>query len=125
MKVNKIAAVLAFIIGAAAIFAGVMVDFLGREPGYDVIVWLPMHNLVIGAATVFITAVLIWKNSKYALTAVVATLAIHILTMGVLLIAFGDTVAKQSLVATVIRIVVWLVILGLMLVQQSKRKKRV
>ena len=125
MKLNKIGAVLAFIIGAAAIFAGLRVGFLGRDPGYDVIAWLPIHNLVIGVVTVFITAVFIWKNSKYALTAVVATLAMHLLTMGVLLIGFGDTVAKQSLVATGIRIVVWLVVLGLMLVQRSKMVKRV
>lgn len=60
---NKIAAVLAFIIGAMAVFAGVQV-LLGNDPGYYVINWLPIYNYTAGILTVFITAILIWRGGK-------------------------------------------------------------
>jgi hypothetical protein len=44
---SKVAAGLAFIIGAMAIFAGGQV-LLGRDPGYYVIGWLPIYNFVMG-----------------------------------------------------------------------------
>ena len=58
---NKIASVLAFIIGGMAIFAGGKV-LLGNDPGYYVINWLPLYNYTIGILTIFITAILIWIN---------------------------------------------------------------
>ena len=54
MKTNlqKIAAVLAFIIGAMAIFAGAQ-TLLGKDPGYYVINWLLLYNYTAGILTVF------------------------------------------------------------------------
>ena len=49
---NKIASVLAFIIGGMAIFAGGKV-LLGNDPGYYVINWLPLYNYTIGILTNF------------------------------------------------------------------------
>jgi hypothetical protein len=121
MKKNsdRIAAVLAVIIGAMAIFAGGQV-LLGRDPGYYVIGWLPIYNFIVGVISVFVTAVLIWKHSPYAIPAAVATLSLNTLVMLTILIGCGDVVAKDSIVAMTIRIVVWMIIVGL-LVYASRR----
>jgi hypothetical protein len=58
--------------------------------------------------------VLIWKNSRYAWPAAVATLSAHILVMLSLLVAYRDVVAPDSLMAMTVRIVVWLIILALL-----------
>lgn len=109
----RIAAVLALIIGTMAIFAGGRV-LLGNDPGYYVIDWLLVYNFLLGLLSAFVTAILIWKRSRYALPAAIATLSLHILVMLTILIGFGDVVAKDSLVAMTIRIVVWAIIVGLL-----------
>lgn len=119
---SKIAAVLAFIIGAMAIFAGGQV-LLGKDPGYYVIGWLPVYNFAAGVLTAAVTAVLIWRASRYARPAAVITLAAHVLVMVILQTAYRGVVAVDSIRAMTIRIVVWLVILGLMLVQRRKDKR--
>src|SRR5512133_2892410 len=80
---NKIAAVLALIIGAMAVFAGGKV-LLGIDPGYYVIDWVPVYNFGMGVITVFFTAVLVWKNHRFALLAAGTTLAAHALVMIIL-----------------------------------------
>ena len=62
-KIAKAASLLAFTIGSMAIFAGGKV-LLGQDPGYYVIDWVPVYNFAAGIVSVFISAVLIWKNSK-------------------------------------------------------------
>ena len=69
---RRTAAVLAFIIGAMAIFAGGQV-LLGKIMDYYVIDWLPIYNFSIGLISSFITAILIWKGSKFALSAAIGT----------------------------------------------------
>ena len=122
MKLSKVAAVLAFIIGAMAIFAGGQVVLLGKVMDYTVIDWLVVYNFIMGLLTVFVTAILIWKNSRYALTAAIATLAVHSTVMVILLTAYKDVVAPDSIVATTVRIVVWLIILSLLIIQTRKDK---
>lgn len=114
-NLDRIAAVLALIIGAMAIFAGGKV-LLGNDPGYYVINWLVVYNFVIGLISAFVTAILIWKRSRYALPAAIATLSLHALVMLTILIGFGNVVAKDSIVAMTIRIVVWAIIVGLLIV---------
>jgi hypothetical protein len=118
---SKVAAVLAFIIGAMAIFAGGQV-LLGRDPGYYVIDWLPVYNFVMGVLTVLVVVPLIWRASKWALPAALATLAAHSLIMVVLRTAYSDVVAPDSLRAMTIRIVAWLLILALMFVQARQNR---
>jgi hypothetical protein len=113
LKLNKIAAILAFIIGGMAIFAGGKV-LLGSNPGYHVINWLALYNYTIGILTVFITAVLIWTNNRLAMPAAIATFSLHALIMLTLQIAFRNTVAAESIEAMILRLIVWAVILGLM-----------
>jgi hypothetical protein len=118
---SKIAAVLAFVIGAMAVFAGGQV-LLGRDPGYYVIDWLPVYNFVLGVLTVLIVAPLIWRSSRYALPAAAATLAAHTLVLAILLAAYRDVVASDSIRAMIVRIVAWLVILTLLVVQSRRSR---
>jgi len=122
MNLTKIAAVLAFIIGAMAIFAGGQVVLLGKVMDYYVIDWLVVYNFIVGLLTFFVTAILIWKNSRYALTAAIVTLAVNSTVMVILLTAYKDVVAPDSIVAMTVRIVVWLIILALMSIQARKDK---
>lgn len=116
LNLSKIGSILAFIIGAMAIFAGGQV-LLGNMPDYYVIDWLPIYNFTIGVITFFLTAILIWKNNQYALAAAIATLSGHTIVMFILQSAYRDVVAPDSIRAMTLRIGVWVVILGLLLVQ--------
>lgn len=119
---TKIAAVLAFIIGAMAIFSGGQV-VLGKVMDYYVIDWLPVYNLVAGLISSLLTAILIWKSSKYALPIAIGTFASHGVVMLILQIAYRDVVAPDSIKAMTIRMVVWLIILILMMIQARKDQK--
>ena len=116
---NKIAAVLAFVIGAMAVFAGGKV-LLGVPPDYYVIDWLPIYNFAIGVVSVFFSSVVIWKNSRLALPVAIATIAAHAIVMLILLTAYRPVVAPDSLVAMTVRLVVWSAILILLLVQRGQ-----
>ena len=120
MNLNKIASILAVIIGAMAIFAGGQVLFLGKQMDYYVINWLPYYNFTMGVISVLVTAVLIWKNSRYAMPAAIATFAVHALVMLVLLTAYKGVVAPDSIKAMSVRLVVWAVILILMYLQTRR-----
>ena len=115
MKLSKmkVAAILAWIIGAMAVFAGGRV-LSGKLPSYTVIGWLPVYNFIAGVITVLATAVLIWRNSRYAMLAASATFSAHTVVMLILLTAFRPIVAFDSLVAMTVRMVVWIIILALL-----------
>ena len=118
---TKIAAILAFIIGVMAIFAGGQ-TLLGKDPGYYVINWLLLYNYTIGVLTVSITASLIWTSHKASMLAGIGTFGLHALVMLVLQTAYRQVVAPDSLRAMLVRLVVWTIILGLMLIQRRKNK---
>lgn len=117
---TKIASILAFMIGAMAIFAGGQV-LLGKDPGYYVINWLPVYNYTAGILTFFITAILIWVNSKFALAATIGTFSVHALVMVILQTAYRDVVAPDSIMAMTVRMVVWGIVLVLIFFQRCKR----
>lgn len=117
---NKIAAALAFILGALSIIAGGMA-MRGWSPGYFVLNWLPVYNFIMGALTVSIPAILIWKNSRYAMIAAIATFGIHAIVTLLLLSAFRGTPAAESILAMTFRLVTWLIILALMFFQSRKK----
>ena len=76
----RIAAVLALIIRAMAVFAGGQV-LLGKIPDYFVIDRVPVYNFTVGVLTVFVTTLLILKRSHYALPAAIATFSAHAVVM--------------------------------------------
>lgn len=104
-RLPKLAAVLALVIGLMAIIAGGPV-LLGRDPGYTVIAWLPPYNFIQGLASVFLTSVWIWTGNRRAWPAARTTLGLHALVMLILLTAYRDVVAFESLTAMTIRIMV-------------------
>ena len=114
-----IAAVRAFIIGTMAVFAGGKI-LLVKDPGYYVINWLPIYNYTVGILTVFITAILIWRGGKLAWFTAIATFMAHTLVMIILQSAYNDVVAADSIRAMTIRMVAWVIILGLMFIQSRK-----
>ncbi len=121
INLNKTASILAFIIGSMAIIAGGRV-LLGEYPGYYVINWLPVYNYTVGILTVSITAVLIWIKHRLALPAAMVTFSVHALVLLLLLTAFREVVAPESILSMAIRLIVWGIILGLMFAQSLKDK---
>lgn len=117
----RIAAVLAFVIGAMAAFAGIQI-LLGKMPDYYVIDWLPVYNYIMGILTVFVTAALIWTGNRLALPAALGTFTLHAVVMLVLQTVYHDVVAVDSIVAMTIRLTAWVVILALMLFQLKRNK---
>ncbi|GER80245.1 MAG: hypothetical protein JETCAE02_06970 [Anaerolineaceae bacterium] len=120
---NKIASVLAFVIGAMAIFAGGRV-LLGNDPGYYVINWLPLYNYTMGILTLFITATLIWMNGRFAMPAAIGTFGLHAIVMLILQTAYSGVVASDSIQAMTLRLVVWVIILGLMVAQARGQSQK-
>ena len=122
-RLNKVAAVLAFIVGALSILAGGMA-MRGWSPGYFVLHWLPVYNFIMGVLTVFIPAILIWKNSQYAMPAALTTFGIHAIVTLLLLSAFRGTPAAQSIYAMLFRLIVWLTILALIFFGARKKSSQ-
>lgn len=109
----KIAAVLTFFIGGFSIVAGAMA-MRGWNPGYSVLGWLPVYNFAMGILTILVPTILIWRGSPDAMISAVLFCFIHAGVTALLLLAFRDTVATQSLLAMTFRVVIWLVILALL-----------
>ena len=116
INLNKIAAVLAFIIGAMAVFAGGQV-LLGNLPDYYVINWLPVYNYTVGILTIFVTAILIWSRHRLAMPVAIATFGIHTLVMLILQTSYRDVVAIDSIVAMTVRMTIWIIILAMLYTQ--------
>ncbi len=107
----KIAAFLAFFIGAMSVFAGSKVLFQVETKEYDVLLWLVSYNVVYGIVSI-ITAYLIWKINGKKLTYFI--LISHFLVF--LYLNFISTeVASESIKAMVFRTSIWLVIAVLLL----------
>ncbi len=113
MNAIRVAAGLAFLIGALSIFAGGMA-MRGWNPGYNVLTWLPVYNFGMGILTVLLPAILIWKNHPLALLTAIIFFGIHFVVTAVLLLGFREVVATQSLLAMTFRLVVWLIIIALL-----------
>ncbi len=116
LPLNKIAAVLALLIGAMSIPAG-WKAMRGWNPGYSVLAWLPIYNFTLGVLTVLVPVVLLWADSRWAMLAALAIFVVHALVLIFLLTIFRGRVAPQSLKAMAFRLGVWIVILVLMLLQ--------
>lgn len=116
---TKIAAFLALAIGSMSVLAGAKA-IGGWNPGYKVLGWLPIYNLVLGVLTVAIPTILLWRGSPHAMISVVAFLSIHIAVTLLLLTAFHSSIARESILAMIFRVIVWLIILGLTYFSASK-----
>ena len=111
MFLEKIASVLAVIIGFMAIRVSTKA-MRGWQPGWKVVVWLPVYNFVMGILSL-IPAVLLWINHPYALTASLVVFGTHTFVLLLTLTIFHNKVAMQSVRAMVFRVVTWILILVL------------
>lgn len=118
---TKIASVLSIVIGTMAVFAGGRV-LLGIDPGYYVINWVPIYNFSMGLISLFVTAVLLWRNHPFGLKAAGLTLAAHSIVMIVLQTVYRSSVAAESIQAMTVRIIVWVTILILMIIHVRSEK---
>lgn len=112
-NLNRVAAVLTWIIGGMGVFAGGQA-LLGRLPGWNVISWLPVYNFVVGVLTVLIVAPLIWRGHRYARSAGWVIFGLNLVVTATLLVAFRDIVARESIAAMLLRLAVWALIIGLL-----------
>ena len=120
---NKIAAVLSFIIGVMAVIAGGQV-LLGHLPDYYVIDWLPIYNFIVGILSATLTAFLIWKDHRLALPSAITTFGLHAIVMLILQTAYRAVVAPDSTRAMIVRLTIWVIITGLMIAQRQIKNKR-
>ena len=88
MFLEKIASVLAIVIGIMTIFVSTKA-MRGWQPGWKVIPWLPVYNFVMGILSL-VPAALLWINHHYALTASLITFGIHAIVL-LLLLTFSVT----------------------------------
>ncbi len=120
---HRIAAVLAFIIGGMAVFAGTKVVILHIPVDYYVIDWLPVYNLLMGVITVGITAVLLWKDARGGFTLAILTLMAHATVLVVLRTVYREVVAPDSIRAMTIRVSAWIIIVALLSVRSRRSEK--
>jgi hypothetical protein len=116
---NKIASILAFVIGAMAVFAGGRV-LIGILPDYFVIDWLPGYNFTLGVISVLFSSIVIWKNNKFAMPAAIGTFSLHAVVILVLQTAYHEVVAPESIVAMTVRLAIWAVIIVLLIIHSRK-----
>lgn len=117
--INRIAAILAWIIGAMGVFAGGQA-LMGRLPGWNVISWLPVYNFVIGGLVVLVVGPLIWHNHRYALPSAATILSANLVVILTLQLAFRQVVARESIMAMLMRLTIWVVICGLLYWQRRR-----
>ena len=118
---NRIASILALVIGLMAVFAGGKV-LIGILPDYYLIDWLPMYNFTMGVVSAFFSSIVIWKNGKFAMPTAIGTFGFHAVVMLILQTAYREVVAPDSIVAMIVRLTVWAIITGLLIVQQQIKK---
>lgn len=119
VTLNKIAALLAFAIGAMSIFSGWRV-IQGWNPGYSVVSWLPVYNFAMGIFTVLIPSVLIWREHRSAFPVAIATFSLHAMVLLALVVFFGGIVASESIAAMLFRLAIWFIVLALIFFARRK-----
>lgn len=119
-NLNRVAAVLAWIIGGMGVWAGGQ-TLSGRLPGWNVISWLPVYNFAVGVLTVLLVAPLIWRRHRYALPAGLAIFGANLAVLVTLQVVFRDAVARESIAAMLLRLAVWAVIVGILYWQTHRQ----
>jgi len=105
---QKIAAILALLLGLMSVFAGSKVLLEIDIKDYNVLVWLVSYNVIFGAISI-IVAYFIWKNHSNAKSLTLFVLAMHFLVF-IYLKFVSTTVANESIKAMLFRTSVWILI---------------
>ncbi|RKY94349.1 MAG: hypothetical protein DRQ13_08365 [Ignavibacteriae bacterium] len=120
--INRVAAVVAILIGGMAIVAGTKILTGFSIPEYEFFNSLVIYNVVMGLISLF-AGYLIWKNFEWALPLSALITGLHIIVLALLLTAFSDIISSHSINAMLFRSGIWLVILFIMWISESKRKR--
>ena len=109
MKImNKIAAIIALLIGIMSVISGSKVLMEIDIKDYTGLTWLVIYNVIFGAISI-VAAFLIWKNNLIAKKMVVFILASHTF-IAIYLYFFSESVASESIKAMSFRISIWILI---------------
>ena len=99
---------LAALIGGISVIAGTRVLLNIDTPGYQVLDWLVVYNILLGLVSLYV-AFSLWKKPNYKLPARV--LLIHFTVLVLLVTLYRDTAARDSIRAMSFRSAIWTVIL--------------
>ena len=119
--IQKIAAILAFLLGVLSVFAGGRVLLGIDTKDYNIINWLVIYNVVFGFISM-VVAYFIWKQTKRAKTSSIFVFGTHFLVF-LYLNFFTTVVASESIKAMLFRVSVWTLIIVLSVIIPSVLNK--
>ncbi|HEX9135972.1 MAG TPA: hypothetical protein VF905_03375 [Nitrospirota bacterium] len=114
-KKDRVAAILAIMLGLLTIREGGSVLLGVTVPGYPVLPWLVWYNVAVAVFSVA-AGVGMWKQLEWSITLSINILALHAIVFAGLvgLSYFGQTVARISIFAMMFRTFTWIVIVSLL-----------
>jgi hypothetical protein len=119
---NKVAAIISVIIGLMAVVVGGQV-LMGKVPEHFVVDWMPAYQFMLGLMAALFTSILLWKDHVLAMPVIIFTLALQGLAMALLLTAYGDLVASNTINTLSLRIGVTILILFLLILHRRKKQR--
>ncbi len=120
---QKIAAILALLLGVMSVFAGSKVLFEIDTKDYNVLTWLVLYNVIFGVISI-VVAYFIWKNYSKAKSLTLFVLAMHFMVFMYLKFV-SETVASESVKAMLFRTSVWVLIVVLSLIIPNKISRKI
>jgi hypothetical protein len=114
-KKDRVASILAIVIGLLSVREGGSVLLGLTIPAYSVLPWLVWYNVVMGAVSV-VAGVGMWNRGAWSISLGLNILTFHgIVFLGLLgLRQYGQDVARISIVAMLFRTLTWIVIYSLL-----------
>ena len=119
----KIAAVIALLIGMMSVLVGTRVLMGMSTPEYHVMDWLVVYNVFAGIISIAVS-ILIWKEYWRAFTASVLIAASHIIVLVLLILAFNEITAIESIKAMTFRSTIWIIIILLSIKPKNQTKSK-
>ncbi len=112
---HRLAAIPAFLLGLLSIVEGGSVLLGLSTKAYIILPWLVWYNVILGFVSV-IAGTGLWMMRAWGLTFAAAIVSLHGLVLMILIIlfSFGEAVALHSIMAMLIRTLVWVGILMLL-----------
>ena len=111
---QKIAGILALLLGLMSVFAGSKVLLEIDSKDYNVLIWLVSYNVIFGVISI-VVAYFIWKNYSKAKSLTLFVLAMHFMVFMYLKFV-SETAASESIKAMLFRTSVWILIVVLSLI---------
>jgi hypothetical protein len=114
-KKDRVAAILAIVLGLISVREGGSVLLGLTTPAYYVLPWLVLYNVAMGVVSVVAGAGM-WQQREWSITLAVNILTLHgIVFLGLIgLNQFGQAVAMISIFAMLFRTFTWIVIYSLL-----------